>query len=256
MTTKWRDAHERMQQILGLKTAPVAVFLDTAADGAAEFALWRRLTRHRYCQALMCARNGERVVLEPDELACPAAARAFGFRPLPEGLSSGKGLVGFGIVDRPETGQEMFAKMPHLEQGTLTRLALCPLRDAPKPPDVVVVEADVEPLMWLLLADLRAAGGARRRGDTAVLQATCVDATVIPFIEDRLNFSFGCYGCREATDIAPGEGIVGFPGGRLEDIVRELESLAEKAIPKSRAKDALERLAACPGDGGGRAEGS
>jgi uncharacterized protein (DUF169 family) len=231
-----------MQQILGLKTAPVAVFLNKGTETESDFSGWQPLKKHRYCQALMRARNGQRVILEPDELSCPAAACAFGFRPLPQGLRSGKGLVGFGIVDKPETGQTMFAGMPHLEQGTLARLALCPLTEAPGMPDVVVVEAPVERLMWLLLADLRAASGARRQAHTAVLQATCVDATVIPFMEDRLNFSYGCYGCREATDIGEDEAVLGFPGHRLEEMLQHLEGLAGRAIANSRAKTAFRRL--------------
>ncbi len=242
MTLTWPQAQERMERTLDLNTAPVAVFLDREANRMPEFSGWRLLKKHRYCQALMHARNGARVVLESDELSCPAAARGFGFRPLPEGLESGGGLVGFGIVGDPETGARMFADMPRLEEGMLARLALCPLADAPGRPDVIVVEAVVEKLMWLLLADLRAAGGARRRGETAVLQGTCVDATVIPFIEDRLNFSYGCYGCREATDIAEGEAVLGFPGHKLEEILHNLEGLAEKAISNSRAKKAFQRL--------------
>jgi len=242
MTSKWQQAQERIQQILGLKTAPVGVFLEKEAGKGSEFSGWKLLKKHRYCQALMRARNGQPVVLEPDELSCPAAACAFGFRPLPGGLQSGRGLVGFGIVGKPETGATMFADMPHLQQGMLTRLALCPLAAAPRTPNVVVVEALVEQLMWLLLADLRAEGGTRRHGNTAVLQATCVDATVIPFLEDRLNFSYGCYGCREATDIGEEEAVLGFPAHKLEEILRNLEDLAEKAIPNSRAKKAYQRL--------------
>ena len=56
--------------------------------------------------------------------------------------------------------------------------------------------------MWLLLAEVNLRGGERLTGSTAVLQATCVDATIIPYLEQRLNFTMGCYGCREATDIA------------------------------------------------------
>ncbi len=51
--------------------------------------------------------------------------------------------------------------------------ALCPLKDAPAAPDVVVVEGPPESLMWLALADLNLEGGMRLRADTAVLQATC-----------------------------------------------------------------------------------
>ncbi|MHA1732680.1 MAG: DUF169 domain-containing protein [Promethearchaeota archaeon] len=38
----------------------------------------------RYCQALMLARRGKQVLVTPDNLACPAAKRAFGFADLPE----------------------------------------------------------------------------------------------------------------------------------------------------------------------------
>ena len=74
----------------------------------APFAGWEPVERHRYCQALMKARAGELVILEADELACPAAAKAFGFRPLTPALETGKGLVGFGIVAEAESGARMF----------------------------------------------------------------------------------------------------------------------------------------------------
>jgi len=66
------------------------------------------LEKHRYCQALMKARHGHNVILNRDNVSCPAAANAFGFRPLPDGLSSGNGPVGFGIVSGAKVGQKMF----------------------------------------------------------------------------------------------------------------------------------------------------
>jgi uncharacterized protein (DUF169 family) len=186
--------------------------------------------------------GGESLRLDPSELACPAAAAAFGFRPLTESLASGKGLVGFGIVAEPATGKSMFDGMTRLPSGSVGAIAACPLGVAPALPDVVVVEGPPEPLMWLALADLNQAGGRRRRGDTAVLQATCVDATVIPYVEQRLNFSLGCYGCREATDMSPNETILGFPGAALAGLVASLEQLNAKAVGRSRAKAALHNL--------------
>ena len=102
--------------------------------------------------------------------------------------------------------------------------------------------------MWLLLADLNVHGGERRMGDTAVLQATCVDATVIPHLEQRLNFSLGCYGCREATDLTPGETVLGFPGALLDPLLGALEMLHAKAVPRSRAKLAHACLAGDPAE--------
>jgi uncharacterized protein (DUF169 family) len=232
----------KLKEILGLESEPVAVFLLAPGAATQVFDGFSRVIGHRYCQLLMRARRGESLRLLPEELACPAAASAFGFKPLPEGLATGKGLVGFGIVQEPLIGRAMFDGMTRLPPGRVGSIAVCPLGAAPVLPDVVVVEGPPEPLMWLALADLNLAGGARRRGDTAVLQATCVDATVIPHVEQRLNFSLGCYGCREATDMGQHETILGFPGSTLDGMLTVLEQLNGRAVGRSRAKEALGNL--------------
>ena len=232
----------RLKEILGLETEPVAVFLLPPGAVSPAFDGFAMVVGHRYCQLLMRARHGESLRLEPGELACPAAASAFGFKPLPEGLATGKGLVGFGIVAEQATGKAMFEGMTRLPSDSLGDIAVCPLAAAPVTPDVVVVEGPPEPLMWLALADLNVSGGQRRRGDTAVLQATCVDATVIPYVEQRLNFSLGCYGCREATDMGAHETVLGFPGLALAALVGALEKLNDKAVGRSRAKAVFNHL--------------
>ena len=226
----------RLSEILGLTGSAVGVrFLPVGTanpDGATV------LLQHRYCQALMRARHGEAVLLDGHGIACPAAAAAFGFRSLPEGLQSGKGLVGFGIVMDEAVGRKMFARMPRLEPGSAQSLHLFPIDQAEHWPDVVVVEDEVEKLMWISLAYLNVCGGERVTSSTAVLQATCVDATIVPHLEGRLNQSFGCYGCRDATDIGRNETVLGFPGALLPEICRHVEYLAAKALPDSRAKKA------------------
>jgi len=234
-----REAGRKIVSILGLTTFPVGVHF-VADDLLPAGAL--RLESHRYCQALMLARQGQTVVLDGEGISCPAAAAAFGFYPLPEGLRSGKGLVGFGIVSDPAVGRRMFEDMPCLEAGRIHHLELFPLEQADSIPHVVVVEGEVEKLMWLVLGYLHATGGQRVTAHTAVLQATCVDATLIPFLESRLNFGFGCYGCRDATDLADGESIVGFPVSFLAPIVTHLEYLNANAIPTSRGKKAWHAL--------------
>jgi len=234
----WAEFSDMIVGTLELDTEPVAVFLlkrDQDRDRVPVHA-FQAVTGHRYCQALMRARHGEAVLIEPGSLACPAASAVFGFKDLPATLASGQGLVGFGIVSKPDTGREMFEGMLRLPPGTLAGIALCPLASAPALPDVVVVEGPPEPLMWLALADVNRSGGQRRSGDTAVLQGTCVDATLIPYLEQRLNFSLGCYGCREATDLAPSEAVLGFPGALLEPLAQSLRELNVKAIPRSRSK--------------------
>ncbi|MCP9439820.1 MAG: DUF169 domain-containing protein [Nitrospira sp.] len=235
-----RELGVRLKAILELNGSPVGVrllFEEQERPAGAH-----PVTHHRYCQAVMKARHGDHVTLDKEGLSCPAASAAFGFKPLPAQLRSGKGLVGFGIVADPDVGKTIFDHMPHLEPGTLKLLDVFPLDKAEAVPDIVVVEDTIERLMWLTLAYLHATGGERVSGTTAVLQAVCADSTIIPYLEQRLNFGYGCYGCREATDIGPNETVVGFPISFLPPIVEQLEFLNQKAIPVSRSKRALKAL--------------
>jgi uncharacterized protein (DUF169 family) len=136
----------------------------------------------------------------------------------------------------------MFIDMPRLEPGKIARLHLFPLEKAQFVPDLVVVEDEVERLMWIVLSYLHAKGGQRVQSSTAVLQATCADSTLIPLLEDRLNFGYGCYGCRDATDIGNNETVLGFPARFLPLILGHLEFLGQKAIPTSRSKKAWHAL--------------
>jgi uncharacterized protein (DUF169 family) len=54
--------------------------------------------------------------------------------------------------------------------------------------------------------------------------------------------SFGCYGCRDATDIGPNETVLGFPFKDFENITGYIEKLAQKALPNSRSKKAYLNL--------------
>lgn len=226
--------------ILGLSRFPVGVKFLGKDDDFPEDA--EVLQKHRYCQALMKALNGSNVILTGREISCPAAASAFGFRPLPEGLKSGKGLVGFGIVSKPEIGRKMFEGMLRLEENQIKAIHLFPLEMAHEVPDIIIVEDDPEKLMWIALAYLHATVGERVESSTAILQAACVDSTIIPFLKNRINLTYGCYGCRDATDLSEKEAIIGFPRSYLPSIMEYLEYLKEKAIPRSRDKTTLKLL--------------
>ncbi len=234
------QAGRAMIGILGLATSPVGVgFIGENADypdGAGV------LRRHRCCQALMKARRDQEVLLDARGVTCPAAAAAFVFKTLPEGLKSGKGLAGFGIVSDEAIRKRMFEVMPHLNAGTIRAIHLYPIGSARHVPDVVVVEDEIERLMWIALAYLHATGGARIASSTAILQATCVDSTIISYLSRRLNLSYGCYGYRDTTDIGPHETVLGFPGSLLEPITAHLKFLDQKAIPTSRGNHAYAML--------------
>ena len=238
---KIREMSEIIRKNIGLTSYPVGVKFHFT-DEEMVFDDSVRLKGHRYCQALMRARRGDHVVLDAEGISCPASAAAFGFKPLPEGLKNGKGLIGFGITKEEQTGIEMFKGMTVLQQGELKELYLFPLDSAVIEPDIVIAEDRIETLMWIALAYINARGGKRIESSTAILQATCVDAMIIPYKTQKMNLSYGCYGCRDATDISHDESVLGFPFGDFEAIADYIVYLAEKAIPGSRAKNAYALL--------------
>ena len=227
-----------LKEILGLKYEPIAVkfFEDKIQlDG------FETPSERRYCQILTGAREGKRYLLTVDNIACPAAAWALGFKVPPDKLASGEMPAGMGIFGSAAAARNTLSTMPRLRMGKYKMVACCPLAEALFVPDVVVIESVPEHLMWVALASVFETGG-RLTFSTAILQATCVDATIAPFLNQELNASLGCYGCREATNMAESECVLGFPIKDLEAIVAALEKLNQKAIPRVRGKTVYRAL--------------
>jgi uncharacterized protein (DUF169 family) len=228
-----------MRDVLGLNSEPIAVKFFEDKGNIAGFEL---PSGRRYCQVLMAAREGGKLLLTGDNIFCPAAAWALGFKEPPVKLSSGEMPAAMGIFAGPDAVKNTLNTMPRLEMGKYKMVACCPLSKASFEPDVVVVESLPEHLMWIVLALVFETGG-RLEFNTAILQATCVDVTIAPFLTQKLNASLGCYGCREATNLAKSECVLGFPIKDLENIVTSLEQLNEKAIPRVRGKIMYKALA-------------
>jgi len=224
-------AAEVMKKVLGLTYEPIAVkfLMKKTLDG------FEMPNDRRYCQILMGAREGRNLLLTVDNISCPAAAWALGFKEPPLKLSSGEMPAGMGIFGSPAAAKNTLDSMPRLEMGKYQMVACCPLGQTPFEPDIVVIESAVEHLMWVALAQVFETGG-RLEFSTAILQATCVDGTIIPFLTQNIHASLGCYGCREATNMAESECVIGFPIKDLDNIVTSLERLNEKAIPRVRGK--------------------
>jgi uncharacterized protein (DUF169 family) len=225
-------------EILGLKHHPIAVKFFEKDEALEGFEL---PPGRRYCQILMGAREGKKYKLTAENIACPAAAWALGFKEPPLALSSGEMPSAMGIFASPAAVKNTLATMPRLEMRKYKMVAGCPLGEAPFEPDVVVIESDPEHLMWVALAKVFDTGG-RLDFSTAVLQATCVDVTVLPFLNQKMNANLGCYGCREATNLAESETVLGFPIKDLEEITRSLQKLNEKALPRVRSKTVYKAL--------------
>lgn len=231
MKTKFEEIAETLKESVGLEYEPVGVkFYETYSPNGIP-----KAEDHRMCQLVMRARKGEKLILTKEGISCPAAAAAIGFKPLPKNLQDGTMLQGYGIFRDKNSAVNVMNDMPRIEQGKYEAVVAMPLKDWKENPDVIVIEDEVEKLMWIALAYLNEDGG-RLDMSTSILQAVCVDSVVLPFKSQKINMSFGCYGCRDATDAKPNEAILGIPFSKLEMIGDNLKYLKSKAIERSRAK--------------------
>lgn len=218
-------------ETVGLNSNPVGIkFFEDIPDNI------ERAKDHRFCQLVMRARKGETFLLTAEDITCPAAAAALGFKPLPPKLEDGSMLCGYGIFKDADSAIEVMQKMVRIEQGKYKTVLAKPLKEFEEFPDVVVIEDTAENLMWIALAYLNEKGG-RLDFSTSILQAVCVDSVVLPHLKQDINMSFGCYGCRDATDAQPNEALIGFPGSKLEMVIENLQYLDKQAIHRSRAKN-------------------
>ncbi len=96
-----------IKDTLGLRSFPVGVSI--IKEGEKHFRAL--LSNHRYCQALMRARHGEPVFDQAEGLACPAAARAFGFQAPSEKPCLRGRPCRLRFVREPSTARTMFEGM-------------------------------------------------------------------------------------------------------------------------------------------------
>ncbi|MDD3363880.1 MAG: DUF169 domain-containing protein [Syntrophomonas sp.] len=230
-----------LKDILQLKREPVGVKFVRNINDLPSIKNYDKSRKMRYCQSLMLAGQGYKILLSSQNIACAAAGAAFGLMPLHPKLASGEGHFNTGVLGSAESAGIIMKEMPRLELGTYEFIAMGPLGEVEWVPDVIVIEAPPEALMWVGLAEIYNSG-TRLQFTTSVVQASCVDATIVPFLTGKPNGSFGCTGCREASDLDPSEAILGFPGEHLETIITNLQLLQEKVIPKNRNKSICKRF--------------
>jgi len=228
---------ETLKNLLGMKNEAVAIKLLDNNDSAPDY---DQTNKYTFCQFIMKAREGHKLLATGDNIACANGASALGFTPVPEKIRSGEFMAQLGSFQQAGAQQTM-AVMPRFSLGQYTGIALAPLSEVDFEPDLIVLETVPEQLMWLSLAVIHQQGG-RLQFSTNVSNGACVDITVVPQQTQALNVSLGCYGCRNATSIPAEHLLAGFPAKLLPEIIASLQSLSDKVIPRSREKKAYARV--------------
>ena len=127
----FKSAAKALKDAVGLRGQPVAVkfFEDRVSLEGFETPRERR-----YCQALMGARRGRKLLLTAENVSCPAAAWALGLMPPPAKLSSGEMPAAMGIFGSPEAAKNTLSTMSRLGMASTTRWSSVPWARRPSHP--------------------------------------------------------------------------------------------------------------------------
>lgn len=235
-----RELHEQyaewqrvIMEKLGLRWQPVAVSLIDKDELLPDVPLPPE--NQRFCQAMMAARRGASILMPPHRHSCPDGTSIFGMTGVPEKLATGEIYVLFHKVVNAEAAAQMVAERPTLPPKSRRATYVAPLAKTVRKPEVVVVTGTPEQMMWLCMS-MSYYSGHRFDFHASGFNSMCVEAVLYPLTEQEPNITFGCYGCRAATDVAEDMMFMGLPVDKLPIVAQGLTELAKKAIPDSRMK--------------------
>lgn len=222
-----------LESILKLRWKPVAVSLIPPNQPLPHVPVPR--TRLRYCQALIMARRGLSMLMPRDSHACPDGASILGLSKIPPKLASGEIYVQLGKLATREAAAQMVKERPMLPEESMGAILITPLDQVVMMPDVVIIMAPPETMMWLCMS-FTYYTGKRMSFKMSSYNAQCVESTLVPYTTGEMNTSLGCYGCRAISDIGEDIMFMGIPMARMPTVIEGLTFLGKKAIPDARAK--------------------
>lgn len=229
----YAEAEKAIMEALDLRWHPVAVGLIDVDEPLPDVPM--PIEKLRYCQSMNAARRGASILMPPHCHACPDGTSIFGMTGVPDKLATGEIYVLFHKVVDAEAAAKMVAERPTLPPNSKRATLVQPLGACTRHPEVIVFTGTPEQMMWLSMS-MSYFDGHRHDFHASGFNAQCVEATLLPLMNDEPNISFGCYGGRASSDIGEDMMYMGVPLNRLDTIVEGCQELAKRAIPQSRMK--------------------
>jgi uncharacterized protein (DUF169 family)/NAD-dependent dihydropyrimidine dehydrogenase PreA subunit len=230
---EFAELQQTIMEKLGLRWQPVAVSLIDKDEHLPNVPFPPE--NQRFCQAMMAARRGASILMPPFKHSCPDGTSIFGMTGVPEKLATGEIYVLFHKLVNAEAAAQMVAERPTLPPKSRRATYVAPLNKTVREPEVVVFTGTPEQMMWLCMS-MSYYTGHRFDFHASGYNSMCVEAVLYPMMEGEPNITFGCYGCRAASDIGEDMMFMGVPTDKLPIVAQGLTELAKKAIPHSRMK--------------------
>lgn len=173
------------------------------------------------CQSIGIARRyGWSIAVGKEDVICPLAAAAFGFRRPSARLSAGEAALGM-YCSEPAAAAALEASTWRFEPLRYERLCVAPLARLSFEPHVVVVYANSAQVMRLVNAALQAGGG--RIESSFGGRLDCAELVIQTMETGRPNVVLPCNGDRVFGMAQDTEMAFSFPAGWADRIVTGLE---------------------------------
>lgn len=173
------------------------------------------------CQSIGIARRyGWSIAVGKEDVICPLASAAFGFRRPSARLTAGEAALGM-YCSEPEAAAALEASTWRFEPFRYERLCVAPLSRLNFEPHVVVVYGNSAQVMRLVNAALQAGGG--RIESSFGGRLDCAELVIQAMETGRPNVVLPCNGDRVFGMAQDTEMAFSFPASSAEQIVTGLE---------------------------------
>jgi uncharacterized protein (DUF169 family) len=214
---------------LGLKYEPVGVTLYLETDPLPPDLPVTLENLKSYCQALVWAGEGRRLLLRKEQMGCKLGTSVLGFEKDLEGYLDDGVLekYGVGLFATEEASAATILKSTYLERGKTQAVLIAPLSAFRERPQVVVFTANSEQVMWLLYAVNYEKGGRMDLPQSGGALGGCSDITALPLLKGVPNVTFLGLGCRLKSALDACHLMLGTPGHTLASIHTHVLAMAK-----------------------------
>jgi uncharacterized protein (DUF169 family) len=144
-----------------------------------------------YCHGIMTAANGKTVYLLENDIMCKSGAATLGFSSYSDEMLSGS------------KHYNAVAGAYKLEDGSTSAIFLRPLSQADNNYQVILIPANAEQIMFILVADKYDTGGRTEISMATGFQGICGDVTAYSIQTGKVNFSVTGFGDRLRCGLDP-----------------------------------------------------
>jgi uncharacterized protein (DUF169 family) len=185
-----------------------------------------------YCHGIMMTAQGQTLYLLEEDIVCKSGAATLGFSNYSNEMLSGRKHYDAGVFGTVEAAKKAVTGAHKLEDGSTEGIFLRPLSQADNNYQVILIPANAEQIMFVILADKYDTGGRTEISMATGFQGVCGDATAYSIQTGKVNFSVTGFGDRLRCGLDPELMIVSIPAARASIIARNLEAMSSKMMAK------------------------